>query len=974
MRKSSQTFAAALVIAAGLASTIATTALADVAVPQQPAELSRLLSAYPGVRHDSWKGAPINFYGVPMTQAATPFLAAEQWLAEFDGAFSAGDLELSLDRNDEVNYGKFNTVVYHQMMDGLPVEFGAVRLLVLNAPTRENPAELAHRVVMASAKVAPRPTGGFAPDAFSAEQATQRAQQLPLSKDLDTWDAPTMCVFFGEGDFSDRVTPVRCWKFVGHSSTNADKSYTFFIDAATNRVVHARNNISHADIIGRIRAVATPDNNRAPSATNPPVARFIPEIRVSLVGEPGQAYTDASGFFRITRPATATTPAMLRVTTTQGHWVNVQNFADEGQFPAGSGDEIDLTVNNYPANSNQIINLTTVGTQEVLSQVDTLLATNATHTFFRSRSGTWDAIDERLPANVMLDQTCNAFFRSAPRSINFFRAGGGCTNTGWGNVVNHEYGHYIVYRLNLGQGAFGEGFGDVIAMLMNDSPVIGAGFNTDGSPVRDVDADDVQYPCDDPFFEVHYCGEILGGVVWEMRNAFVQRFGVSSGLAELRQLFVDWALVTSGGRAEHPVDATSIPEWLAVDDTDGFFCTGTPHHAQILAGFAARNIFPAGDPFVEDRVVITVPAPAPQVIPTGTSSQVVVNMVPESATVVPGSHRLQYRTSRDGGWISVPMTPLANNNFRAQLPVLTCTDAIEYQFVVDTDRGSVAFPSPGCGGGYYFQRSQPNPIDLVEFQPDNFDGPNAEWTESFVDGAVDGRWIRAVPNGSSVVGLVPSQDATPDQDANHPFCWVTENNPLDGAPEDNDVDAGAAVLTTPRFDLSQFTDVIVKYNRWFSNGKGSSPFEDIFEVQVSDDDGATWHPAQTVGPSQGPGTVGTDWVASSFTLKFSGAHTSIRNRFRFVARDDFSDSLVEAGIDDFQIIGSLCQPACDSIDFNRDGLLPDTQDIADFISVFGGGGCSTNDCADIDFNNDGLFPDITDIDALINAFAGGVCD
>ncbi len=56
-------------------------------------------------------------------------------------------------------------------------------------------------------------------------------------------------------------------------------------------------------------------------------------------------------------------------------------------------------------------------------------------------------------------------------------------------------------------------------------------------------------------------------------------------------------------------------------------------------------------------------------------------------------------------------------------------------------------------------------------------------------------------------------------------------------------------------------------------------------------------------------------------------------------------------------------PGCvfDSIDFNRDMLFPDTQDIDDFLSVFSGGLCSTGTCGDLDFNNDGLFPDTGDI-------------
>ncbi|HEX2838121.1 MAG TPA: hypothetical protein VHN77_08350 [Phycisphaerales bacterium] len=67
-------------------------------------------------------------------------------------------------------------------------------------------------------------------------------------------------------------------------------------------------------------------------------------------------------------------------------------------------------------------------------------------------------------------------------------------------------------------------------------------------------------------------------------------------------------------------------------------------------------------------------------------------------------------------------------------------------------------------------------------------------------------------------------------------------------------------------------------------------------------------------------------------------------------------------------------PTCDSIDFNGDGLFPDTLDIDDFLSVFSGGPCSNDpNCGDIDYNNDGLFPDTLDIDALLSVFSGGSC-
>ncbi|MFO0831018.1 MAG: hypothetical protein U0637_04140 [Phycisphaerales bacterium] len=64
---------------------------------------------------------------------------------------------------------------------------------------------------------------------------------------------------------------------------------------------------------------------------------------------------------------------------------------------------------------------------------------------------------------------------------------------------------------------------------------------------------------------------------------------------------------------------------------------------------------------------------------------------------------------------------------------------------------------------------------------------------------------------------------------------------------------------------------------------------------------------------------------------------------------------------------------CDDIDYNNDGLFPDTSDIDDFLSVFSGGSCSTGACSDIDFNNDCLFPDTADIDTLLLVFSGGPC-
>ena len=52
-------------------------------------------------------------------------------------------------------------------------------------------------------------------------------------------------------------------------------------------------------------------------------------------------------------------------------------------------------------------------------------------------------------------------------------------------------------------------------------------------------------------------------------------------------------------------------------------------------------------------------------------------------------------------------------------------------------------------------------------------------------------------------------------------------------------------------------------------------------------------------------------------------------------------AFVEAAIDDMRVYRSTCVggPACDAIDFNGDGLYPDTADIDDFLTAFSGGPC-----------------------------------
>jgi len=119
---------------------------------------------------------------------------------------------------------------------------------------------------------------------------------------------------------------------------------------------------------------------------------------------------------------------------------------------------------------------------------------------------------------------------------------------------------------------------------------------------------------------------------------------------------------------------------------------------------------------------------------------------------------------------------------------------------------------------------------------------------------------------------------------------------------------------------------------------------------------------------QGQGNLGDDCDDNGFTDAYDIAVFSAT-----------SGALGQSDADTNGVPDACESLACDSIDFNNDGLFPDNQDLQDFLSVFGGGVCGGQTptdppCnTDIDFNNDGLFPDNEDIISLFRVFGGGAC-
>ncbi|HVF61081.1 MAG TPA: hypothetical protein VNJ70_14840 [Thermoanaerobaculia bacterium] len=109
-------------------------------------------------------------------------------------------------------------------------------------------------------------------------------------------------------------------------------------------------------------------------------------------------------------------------------------------------------------------------------------------------------LHDQLRANMNINNTCNAFWSGGSGTINFYRSGGGCRNTGEiAAIFDHEWGHGMDNNdANPSISAPGEAYADVAAILRLNTSCIGRGFRStkcggNGDPctectgVREVD-------------------------------------------------------------------------------------------------------------------------------------------------------------------------------------------------------------------------------------------------------------------------------------------------------------------------------------------------------------------------------------------------------------------------------------------------------------------------------------------------------
>jgi hypothetical protein len=249
-----------------------------------------------------------------------------------------------------------------------------------------------------------------------------------------------------------------------------------------------------------------------------------------------------------------------------------------------------------------------------------------------------------VTANMNINNTCNAFWDGS--AVNFYRSGGGCSNTGEiAAVFLHEWGHGM--DTNSGGAASdkgtGEAVGDTFAFLETKTGCIGDNFKpgvncancSACTGVRDVSdfatggsaviakpstvADNGGINCDRytcpyntnfifPYqgpmgYEGHCESYIASSANWDLAQQLITRYGTTAGWAAMDAIWYKSLTpsksayqVVSGGKCNPSatVNGCGSSNWytvyLSVDDNDGNLANGTPNGCRIWDAFNAHGI------------------------------------------------------------------------------------------------------------------------------------------------------------------------------------------------------------------------------------------------------------------------------------------------------------------------------------------------------------------------------------------------
>ena len=863
-------------------------------------------------------------YGAAFSNGVNPVDSAERFLADHADLLSSdlsqlmavgpngdGTHVLPLGYNPADESYRFSLVGYSQHVNGIPVFRGDVRLLVRNEP--------GYPLVLVSNGL--RDVNAFAaafagkalpPSKIDVKRISRRA--LNQFGPGATVSEQEQVIWAGYDDApADEVR--LAYKFIVTGTAVFDRTtkqrMLYVVDAETNRILFQEDQILHNDITATVRGNAT--QGVGADACGEELPEPLPYTRISVGAN--TYFTNAQGVVTIPNAGGANLSLTSNLTTAGQFFVVNDSASTESTVTvSSSGGAVDLVHN------------ATNALQDERAEVNAYIHANIVRDYLLAYNPSYPTISTQtgFPINVMVSGTCNAFYDGS--SINFYPAGGGCNNTAFSVVVHHEFGHHIVNRAGSGQGAYGEGFSDAVGVCITDTSELALGFNSSSctSGIRNAN-NTVQYSatnCSSAGSAIHTCGTLFSGCVWSTRT-----YLAASNPATYRDIISDLTLNSVLLHTGTSITPAITIDFLTLDDNDANINNGTPNYTQINQGFSDHSM-PAPPLQLLD---ITFPSGQPTVSNPNTGVAFPVTVVGLGGQPQPGSGRIFFRVGTSGSFTNALMAETAPNQYTATLPPASCGSTIQYYFSAQTNTGSTVQSPSNAPTSLYSVVSASGTstpfIDTVE--------TNLGWTLTAAgDTATAGIWVRADPVGTSSGGVQvqPENDVT---DAPGVNCFFTGQGTVGGTLGANDVDGGFTTLTSPTMNATGGI-AFINYYRWYSNSQGGSPNADTFRVQISNNNGSTWVPVETVGPTGSE--VNGGWIFKEFRISDFVTPTA-QMRIRFIADDAGTGSLIEAAVDEVRVrLLSCAEPG----DINGDGAI-DGGDLAALLSGWGGAGASDID-------------------------------
>ncbi len=846
--------------------------------------VSGLQESYPDVQFLGNGRKITSVYGTAFEFGSSPEETADRFAREYAAIFGARSEELveglesynrpytqQLVYNPITDDYKFTLVYYSQYLDDIPVFRSELRLLVRNEP--------GYPLVLAKSRL--HDLRDFVDKNLAAMSLEDIKSYIAVDNSgLDKYTRPETVIWAGlERDLD---TPRLGYQVI--ASNDNPESWLYIVGAETGEILFKENQIIFENINGEVQGNSTVGT--APDICEEEVSLPLPYATVE--SSTSTALTDENGSFSID----ASLPDTVR-SYIEGLYFNVNNMAGEDaelDHYAVSPGSIDFIHNE--ANTDEYYR----------AQVNAYIYANKTRDFVLNYNPTYPGVflnvcreifvnrsDAYCPCNAWYSTGCNDTLCDDP-SISFCVAGSlsgypdiDCPNTAFSHAVHHEYGHHLVNMAGSPQWSYGEGIADAIAVLITDDPELSPGFFGDCYEFLRSADNDIQFPCDTTVGP-HYCGQLLSGAIWDVRNELILKYP-STYLDTLSNLTVNSILLNDNGYITPQI----VIDFLTIDDDDPDITNGTPHMLEICAGFGAHNLrcpeFQVFDFIYSEDF--------PEYIDPDSSFSVQVEIVPRGPdAVIPGTGAFYYAVN-GFDYQEGTCTEISNNVYELTFPDFVCGEMINWYVTAESDRfGPIHDP-------YYYDNHPYKIVSATEkivIFEDDFNQNNS-WTVVNSSDILGGEWERGIPiTGEEVHGSPPT-----DYDGSG-YCYLTENA--------SDVSAlrhGVTSLISPGLDLS-IGITRLDYARWFYNqvaGMYIFP-DDPFRVYVSDDNGDTWSLAEEVDPYYNDEHSG-GWFESGFVINdYVNISNGTKIKFDAVNNPKFMVNMVEAAVDDVSVSLYLC--------------------------------------------------------------------